>query len=958
MIVPMAHAFHLLGRKAAVLLALALTLVGCRHLVDETDLSEVRFTLSSQSWPAGTRSVLRPSAETTLSSILLAAYRDGRLEVSRTFRAGQPLSLFFSGRGSRTVYALVNMASVQEAELPMLEADLPSLSWRIGSYEEMDRDGLPMAGSVVTDVSAGLCPIPVTRLVSRFEFDLLDRYQSFFSATDRLAGHAADPGYLFKNIRYVLRNINGTLRPFGASIAGPRDLIQDQEFALTEDGNAVLYVPENLQGKLLDSNDPTRKDLPALLQRYGPDYTVCASYVEVMLTHDPSLYGVGGDLTYRFFLGENATDDFSVSRNRIYSVGFGPEYNTVMQCFDTGSWPWKVGSDNWRDTRYLAFGTNQVSARKGSTAQLAIRYGFEGVDHPEFASDWTLLARGAGESDWVSAASHPAFSAVSFDPSRSEVQLALARSYTGSLVNLAARTTDGRHEAMAQVQLLPDGEILIHWNYEPRYIGQVSTLALSREGTPLAISGVSVSEGADRVLVQSTGGIWKVSALRSGAVRLEVTTSDGDAISVPLTFKAPVLQVDTPMLTLPADASDSPRVRFSYRTDETDGNVPLQVAASGQSGPFLLDAALYEQYLRPVVSIVPGRALSAYLALDSDQAYVASYPADPAALLGVTDAEAFRGQARQCPDVLPAAAGAQVPVIFPGWDASGRLGIIRNYSVLGVYGGNANPADDCVNYRGEAVEYTGGPTFTSSVTNWEFENYGQFAFSLSAAGKLVLRPASQTWTAGKVPLAVRIRNARTGAQLRVEAGWMDCYLFTEFGGILRNGAVSADLWGWDRVDAFSSLRQTLRTAAIIRPDFNTGAFVLRSSSGNRVWTLRTEESLEGNYQINYETDANQMSTWTEAKSANATYRLGETVYTINLNPFMTTIYDYSWEALMVWRTTQTYLTCTVSGLTNLIHSDLGWHYAWGTERDANGCSYYVFRENVSYFLDTDVEPEY
>ena len=953
----MALAFHHLGRKAALLLALALTAVGCRSFAEENDLLEVRFTLDSQSWPAGTRSVLHPAAETTISSILLAAYRDGRLEVTRSFRAGQSLSLLFSGRGSRTVYALVNMGSVQEAELPVLETDLPSLCWRLGSYAEMDREGLPMAGSVETDAVAGLCPIPVTRLVSRFEFNLLDRYKSFFSATDRLAVHATDPSYLFKNIRYALRNINGTLRPFGTSLAGARDLIQDQEFAVTADGNAVLYVPENLQGKLLDSNDPTRKDLPALLARYGPDYTVCASYVEVTLTHDPSLYGVGGDLTYRFFLGENATDDFSVNRNRIYSVGFGPEYNTVMQCFDTGSWPWKVGSDNWRDTRYLAFGTDQVSARKGTTARLAVRYGFEGTDHPEFASDWTLLARGTGEGDWTPAASHPAFSAIAYDPSLSEVQMTLARSYSGSEVRLAARTTDGRHDALAQVQLLPDGEVVVNWNYEPRYIGQVSTLALSREGSPLVIAGVTVSEGSDRVRVLQEGGRWTVSALRSGAVQLEVTTSDGEVISVPLTLKAPVLQADTPMLTLPADASDSPQVRFSYRTDAADGNVPLQVAAAGQAGPFLLDATLYERYLKPVVSIVPGRALSSWLALSSDRVYVASYPADASALLGVTDAEAFRGQAVQCPDVLPAFAGARVPTLFSGLDASSRLGSIRNYSVLGVYNGAVHLTDDFVIYKGTPVEYTGGPTFSASITNWEFENYGQFAFGLSAAGKLVLRPSAETYTAGRVPLTAQIRNVRTGARLRVGVGWLDCYLYSEFGGVLRNGAVSADLWGWDKVDAFASLRQTLRTAAIIRPDFNTGAFVLRSSSGNRVWTLRTEESLDGSYQINYGTDANLMSTWTEAKSPDAAYRLGEKVYTINLNSSMTTIYDYSWEAMMVWRTTQTYLTCTVSVMTNLVRSDLGWHYAWGTERDADGNSYYVFRENVPYFLETDVEPE-
>ena len=889
-----------------------------------------------------------------MTSVLLAAYRDGRLEISRTFRSPESLSLTFSGAGERVVYALVNMASVREDELPEREDDLSQLTWHIGSYAAMDRDGLPMAGVVRTGPGAGSCPIPVTRLVSRFEFHLLEGYESFFTVLERLSGHSTDPGYLLKNIRYSLRNINGALRPFGTSVAGPSDLLQDEEFQLTEDGTAVLYVPENCQGLLLKNADPARKDLPALLAQYGSGYTVCASYVEVSLTHDPSLYGVGGDLTYRFFLGEDATSDFTIRRNRIYTVGFGPTYDTVMRCYDTGSWPWKVESANWHDSRYLAFGVEQLSVRKGAQAVLPLRYGFEGEDRPAYSGDWTLLAKGAGETDasLVPAGAWPAFSSVSFDAGRSEVLLGLsAVAAAGQAVELVARTTDGRHEARARLQILPDGELTVTWDHEPRYIGQTGDLSARREGSPVAWADVRAEEGSDRVRVQVEGGACRVSALRSGPVRLVLTTQDGDSETVSLTVKAPVLQADPMLLTLPADASSAPQVRLSYRSDEADGRVPLAV---GGSGAWSLDADLYERYLQPQLSAGTG-PLSHWLALDGDRVYVAAYPSDPDDLLGVRDDAALTAGPVLCPDVACVAVGAQVPALFSGKDAATRLGSVYNYSVPGVFASSQRASETFVVYDGTRVEWTQGPSFVASVpaTSWSFEDYGQFSFAVTAAGKLVVSPGASGWTAGRVPLTARLRNVKTGATLRVPAGQLDCYLFTWLGGIYRGGAVSADLWGSSEVPAFRALRNVLLTAASIRPDFAGRAFVLRSSSGNRVWTLPTEESLDGSFQINYETDAFRMSTWTEAKGPTAVYRLGETVYRVSLNTEMATVYDYSWEYLMDSRLTKTYLTCSVAAQSSLSSSALGWHYAYGTERDDAGRSYYVFSENVPYFQDTD-----
>ncbi len=943
------------GRRVILLLlAVWVAAAGCRRESPET--GHVLFALQPAAYPGQTKSVVDEAAETKITSVLLAVYREGRLEVSRRYTSGQACSLLLSGNGSRTAYAFVNMTGLQEADLPLSEKELPSVTWRIGSYAQMDADGLPMAGSVENVPMEGTCPVPVSRLVSRFEFHLLDGYRSFFSASPRVKEHEDDPSWLLRNICYTLRNINGTLRPFGESVAHARDLLEDREFALTTDGSAVLYVPENLQGNLLKNDVPAGKDLPSLLREYGADYQVCASYVEVSLEQDPDRYGVGGSLSYRFFLGEDNVRNFSVGRNRRYEVGFGPDYRTVMQCYDNGDWPWKVGSDDWHDSRYLAFGADRYPVRKGAAAAVRVTYGFEGTDHPETAGqDWSLYIKYAGESDekMLPAASHPALASFAEGTESGIYQLKPSSTLPGGTqLEMIARTYDGRLEARSCLMVLPGGELVTVWDCEPRYIAQVGTLSLQRDGSAVGISSFSVAEGSDAVFVEALSGGLKVSALRSSTVRLLAVTSDGEEVEVDLTIKAPVMASDPANVFLDMDGTLGAPVNCGFRTTNADGNIPLSVGSSGAYG---LDRTLYERYLQPAISVGES-PLSSYLGVTGNRAYVAAYPDALEALL--SQRGTLIATTPQCPDIKPVEIPVWISDPFPGLDGTGSLGIIRNVSLMGVAPWK-KPSDGSLVYLGRPVEATGGATVSPAIprSSFSFEDSGQFSFSLSDAGKLVLAPSGKAgYSAGKVPVAAIVNNQRTGVSCKFPLGYLDCYLYTQLGGILEGDKVSADLWAAPGVEAFSSLREVLSTCVAIRPDFENASFYLRNTPGNRVWTLGTEESLDGSYQINFETDAFMMSTWREAKGPGQRYALGETVYTIDLNPAMATVNEYSYEALMVWRTTQTHLAFTLSSHPSFSSTALGWHYAWGSERDASGRSYYVLVDKIAFFMQADAEP--
>ncbi|MBO4923453.1 MAG: DUF4906 domain-containing protein [Bacteroidales bacterium] len=105
--------------------------------------------------------------------------------------------------------------------------------------------------------------------------------------------------------------------------------------SLNRGGTISLYAFENMQGTLLPGNTDPWKKVPSSLGDAG-DY---CSYLEVDCT-----YGYD-DITYRMYLGKDATGNFDVERNTVYRVTLMPTEREIRG--ERGSW--KVEAEPWND---------------------------------------------------------------------------------------------------------------------------------------------------------------------------------------------------------------------------------------------------------------------------------------------------------------------------------------------------------------------------------------------------------------------------------------------------------------------------------------------------------------------------------------------------------------------------------------------------------------------------------
>lgn len=104
---------------------------------------------------------------------------------------------------------------------------------------------------------------------------------------------------------------------------------------LNRGGTISLYAFENMQGTLLPGNTDPWKKVPSSLGDAG-DY---CSYLEVDCS-----YGYD-DVTYRMYLGKDATENFDVERNTVYRVTLMPTEKEIRG--ERGSW--KVEAEPWND---------------------------------------------------------------------------------------------------------------------------------------------------------------------------------------------------------------------------------------------------------------------------------------------------------------------------------------------------------------------------------------------------------------------------------------------------------------------------------------------------------------------------------------------------------------------------------------------------------------------------------
>ncbi len=302
--------------------------------------------------PSGCKSIIPEGLEDKISSVLLAAYEQpGGALAARHYYTGEGcgnLSLTLSGGRSYRVCALVN---TEDVDLPLFETGLEDFVLRLPAYPRMAEEGIPMAAQAWCDDPSGAAvSLCARRLLARVRFVV-----DLGSISPRIHPERCS----FDRMDVRLHRANTRLCPFGCSAArSPQDCTdgdQDGFLSLNAAGQrslsdtVVLYVPENLQGTLLEGNDDPWKKDPML---WGADSLLFGRLTYVSFTARlSSTLGYSGTVSYRFYLGENTLDNFDIWRNTARTVSFRP---TPAGAMTPGTWKIERGED-WKDLRRLQF---------------------------------------------------------------------------------------------------------------------------------------------------------------------------------------------------------------------------------------------------------------------------------------------------------------------------------------------------------------------------------------------------------------------------------------------------------------------------------------------------------------------------------------------------------------------------------------------------------------------------
>ena len=293
-------------RRIIPVLARMACLCGCTEMAVPMEDGAVSVFFSADGpspWAAETRSVLTGSdIETKATCVTLAAYTGGALDACGYYSSPYSMTLSLVPGRSYTVYALVNMGDMRNA-LPASESGLENLTYIIPSYTggstSVNSRGIPMSGSIEYATGSSSTVIPVRRLLAKVTANISCDWDEAAIMSVRVRG------------------MNGRLHPFGDSSArGASDMLEEVEYSAgggASSGTYVFYVPENRQGTVAGITDSADKS-------HERNQTVSGmrerlTYLETSVSTTGSHTGT---VTYRSYLGRNATSDFDIEGNVRY----------------------------------------------------------------------------------------------------------------------------------------------------------------------------------------------------------------------------------------------------------------------------------------------------------------------------------------------------------------------------------------------------------------------------------------------------------------------------------------------------------------------------------------------------------------------------------------------------------------------------------------------------------------
>lgn len=337
---------------AAALLSCLRDSLGDGHAPEE--LSEVVVCAEEAPDAYGTRSSLGLS-ETAVRTVTVGVYdaATGLLAGSASADgASVTVRNLVKGRSYRA-YVLAN--SAQDFSGFSREEDLAvGFTVSIDSYPDLGRDGVPMAsegGVAFTCGSTSRLSVKVTRLAAKYSF--------------RIDRTSLGEGTLTVNAVRI-RQAAMTVYPFEEASGRWTVSVDDGDSASPSDiqslnrgGSVIFYALENCQGTLLKGNGDPWAKVPSNI---GSKKNLC-TYLEMSCSYS-SQTKESGNVTYRMYLGSDATTNFDIERNTIYTLTFRPTDGGL----DASSWKIDPGEvTTYRTDHDLTLSPSSATVLVGGT---------------------------------------------------------------------------------------------------------------------------------------------------------------------------------------------------------------------------------------------------------------------------------------------------------------------------------------------------------------------------------------------------------------------------------------------------------------------------------------------------------------------------------------------------------------------------------------------------------------
>lgn len=757
--------------------------------------------------------------EDKLTEITIAAYRkEGELITAGHFVFPEKMRLELDCSRIYDIYALANMGDMTEV-LPDMETDLGSLAYKIKDFSQVAVSGIPMCGKV-TDFSPSSnssCKINLTRLFAKLKVRLLHDGL-------RTTQISSNYPYTMCNKSIFIRQANSVLRPFSSrksKAVDISDLMAETDCyanlnkvtvgspssygpgpGYVKDTVLTLYVPENVQGRLLRGNSDSFKKCAENISLIGGiDYSGLCTYLEFNASRASSESGYGGNLTYRYYLGADTTEDFSLERNCRYDITlhFTEDGFFLDKCWKVSKW------DDWTDTRALSFMQKDYYVSQGGSTDVFVRYQLfadkakQSVLKP---NDWTynfddVVMSGNGLiysiDKNVLYAGPDSKKHFKFTFSASESATA------GSSFPLTINTWDGSISDEATITIIPKSEGLTpSWNFIPAYVAQEGTVVVNG-GTKLPLKLAATSGNIINVL-QTGETSFLVKAIGTGNGSFTVTDSEGDeSVTIPITVKAPVLHLLTSQVTLNPDGTQGV-VKYKYCDDSGNALTNLNTAA-------------FQKYLCPTIS---GYGYFSGESDDTDINLKISSFTDSGNTIGLGTAYNVTVKAKECAQTQAKALTINVSNPFSGISTA-SFGRMDDYSLFLPSSVNADIRSKFTSLLNttQAYKYE-GPIATANksclsarlVPCWKgafsLDN-GTFSISYdsdatSSTGysfNISRKQISQitTHSAGRHEVMLRLTNPHSGEYIDKVCGTVDLYVHTAIGAEATFGSKAVNYTG-------------------------------------------------------------------------------------------------------------------------------------------------------------------